>query len=36
MVIYNRHTIDSVGALPPRPGLVRIGLLEFTMLAFGQ
>lgn len=33
MVIFNRHTIDSVGALPPRPGLVWISLLEFTMLS---
>lgn len=30
---FNRHTIDSVGALPPRPGLVWISLLEFTMLS---
>lgn len=33
MVIFNRHTIDSVGALPPRPGLVWISFLEFTMLS---
>lgn len=33
MVIFNRHTIDSVGALPPRTGLVWISLLEFTMLS---
>lgn len=35
MVLFNRHTIDSVGTLPPGPGLVWISLLEFTMPSLG-
>lgn len=31
MALFNRYTIDSVGALPTGPGLVWISLLEFTL-----
>lgn len=34
MALFNRNTIDSVGALPPGPGLVWISLLESHCLAF--